>query len=254
MHVDPAVTSRLLGFLSQCVEVKGPMLVDQLFHAVASSRIPQDQWACMFKTPQDLSTFLKMHSDAFHVQSNLVTLISVPPQTSPTRSSNKANNQVSQPSSPLHQNHNNINNNYNLSNVRAVSPVSLSSVNNNNESFVSSTVAPAAAAPPPPQPVPALQNQTLKQRINSLVMKTIADNTERDRNYAATTMANNISASGSGTPGGDAWKVKVLQSTKVIVTIKESLQVSARIFGNIRIVYKSSTVFVGRQGKHVLVC
>lgn len=205
VHVDPAVTSRLLGFLSQCVEMKGPMLVDQLFHAVASSRIPQDQWACMFKTPQDLSTFLKMHSDAFHVQSNLVTLISLPPQTSPTRSCKPSPQQCS----PNHQNNNNNNNN--VMNVSS-NPVTLSSVNNNIE------------PPSPPQPPPTLQNQTLKQRINSLVMKTIADNTERDRSYAATSLANNALATG-GNPGGDVWKVKLLQSTKVIVTVKESLQI-----------------------------
>ncbi|PNF19940.1 hypothetical protein B7P43_G11466 [Cryptotermes secundus] len=192
------------------------MMVDQLFHAVASSRIPQDQWACMFKTPQDLSTFLKMHSDAFHVQSNLVTLISVPPQTSPTRSCNTASNQVPagpQPCSPFHQNNNNNNNIISVSS----SPITLSSVNNNIEPQLRSLT-------PPAPPVTALQNQTLKQRINSLVMKTIAQNTERDRSYAATSLANNTSTAG-GAHGGDIWKAKILQNTKVIVTIKESLQV-----------------------------
>lgn len=217
VHVDPAVTARLLGFISQCIEVKGPMLVDQLFHAVASSRIPQDQWTCMFKTPQDLSTFLKMHSDAFHVQSNLVTLISVPPQTSPTRSCNTASNPVPagpQLCSPFHQNNNNNNNIISVSS----SPITLSSVNNNIEPQLRSLT-------PPAPPATALQNQTLKQRINSLVMKTIAQNTERDRSYAATSLANNTSTAG-GAHGGDIWKAKILQNTKVIVTIKESLQVS----------------------------
>jgi hypothetical protein len=55
-------------------------------------------------------------------------------------------------------------------------------------------------------------------------MKTIADNTERDRSYAATTLANNQP------PGGDAWKLKVLQNTRVIVTVKESLQVSKTLW------------------------
>jgi len=65
-------------------------------------------------------------------------------------------------------------------------------------------------------------------------MKTIADNTERDRSYAATSLANNTSATTGGAPGGDAWKVKVLQNTKVIVTVKESLQVSEKfIFLNV---------------------
>jgi hypothetical protein len=60
-------------------------------------------------------------------------------------------------------------------------------------------------------------------------MKTIAQNTERDRSYAATSLANTTSIAG-GAPGGDIWKAKVLQNTKVIVTIKESLQVSKSLF------------------------
>lgn len=193
------------------------MLVDQLFHAVASSRIPKDQWSCMFKTSQDLSTFLKMHSDVFHVQSNLVTLISVPPQSSPTKSYNKHSCQISsspQWCSPSHQN----NNNNNITSVSST-PVILSSVNNNIETQ-------AGCQSPPVPTASSLQNQTLKQRINSLVMKTIADNTERDRSYAATLLANNHSSTIGGAPGGDAWKVKVLQNMRVIVTVKESLQVS----------------------------
>lgn len=215
VHVDPAVTAQLLGFLSQCVEMKGPLLVDQLFHAITSSCIPQDRWASMFKTPQDLSTFLKMHSDVFHVQSNLVTLISAAPQTSPTKSCSKANNQTSsnpQLCSPSHQN--NSSNNNNVINLSS-NVITLSNVNNNTEH--------QSVCPTPP--ATSLQNQTLKQRINSLVMKTIAHNTERDRSYAASSLANNSSTAGGGT-GTDAWKAKVLQSTKVIVTVKESLQVS----------------------------
>jgi exonuclease 3'-5' domain-containing protein 1 len=159
-----------------------------------------------------------MHSDVFHVQSNLVTLISVPPQTSPTKSCNKHSCRIStnpQLCSPSHQNNNNNNNN-NVINVSS-SPITLSSVNNNIETQAGclSTPVPTAAA---------LQNQTLKQRINSLVMKTIADNTERDRSCVATALANNHP------PGGDAWKVKVLQNTRVIVTVKESLQVSKTLW------------------------
>jgi hypothetical protein len=60
-------------------------------------------------------------------------------------------------------------------------------------------------------------------------MKTIAHNTERDRNYAAASLSNNASTA-SGAPGGDMWKAKVLQNTKVIVTVKESLQVSKSLF------------------------
>lgn len=58
----------------------------------------------------------------------------------------------------------------------------------------------------------SLQQQTLKQRINTLVMKTLADNTEKDRNIQTAQL-------------GDAWKVKVLQNTRVIVNVRDSLAI-----------------------------
>ncbi|KZC09417.1 Exonuclease 3'-5' domain-containing protein 1 [Dufourea novaeangliae] len=61
-------------------------------------------------------------------------------------------------------------------------------------------------------PPVSLQQQTLKQRINTLVMKTLADNTEKDRSLQVAQM-------------GDAWKLKVLQQTRVIVNARESLQI-----------------------------
>jgi exonuclease 3'-5' domain-containing protein 1 len=181
-----------------------------------------------------------MHSDAFHVQSNLVTLISIPPQTSPTKSCHTASSQT--PASPqlcssFHQNNNN--NNISITS----SPLTLSTVNNSNNSNNSNNnIEPQVrSSTPPAPPATALQNQTLKQRINSLVMKTIAHNTERDRSYAATSLANNTSTA-AGAPGGDMWKAKVLQNTKVIVTVKESLQVSKIIVsGFFYLVYLNTT-------------
>lgn len=40
ISVDPAVTAQLIDFFVSCLEGKGPMLVDQLFHGVCS-RFPQ---------------------------------------------------------------------------------------------------------------------------------------------------------------------------------------------------------------------
>nr|CAD7445395.1 unnamed protein product [Timema bartmani] len=196
-RVDPEVTSHLLAFFSHCLELKGPMMVDQLFQCVSLS-FAQDDWACIFKTPQDLTTFLKMYSDAFHVQSNLVTLISPRNSAKPLES-------------PQHRL--NISNNNN-------NDVSLNNINNNQ--YVPLITPPLSQSTP--QPAISLQNQSLKQRINSLVMKTIADNTERDRNFAVSALANNGSAS-----GGENWKAKVLQSTRVVVNVKECVQVTEDI-------------------------
>lgn len=75
--IDVKNTQLILDFFAQCIEVKGPMLLDQLFHLVTSN-FPQEHWYKIFKTPNDLTTFLKLFSDCFHIQSNLVTLLQKP--------------------------------------------------------------------------------------------------------------------------------------------------------------------------------
>lgn len=207
VKIDPVVTSRLVDFFKQCIEVKGPVLVDQLFQHVASY-FPQDVWSNMFKTSQDLLTFLKMHSNIFHVQSNLVTLVTPSVKSTDTSTNNRLQN-----CNEEIKNHNN-----NISN----STYSRNNVNNNNNNTQNNIVPLTprdSETHPPPAPPNILQNQSLKQRINSLVMKTLADNTEKDRNFAAASAANN------GTSNNENWKLKVLQSTRVIASVKESLQI-----------------------------
>lgn len=75
--IDVKNTQQILDFFAQCIEIKGPILVDQLFHLVTSN-FPQEHWYRIFKTPNDLTTFLKLFSDCFHIQSNLVTLLQKP--------------------------------------------------------------------------------------------------------------------------------------------------------------------------------
>lgn len=75
--IDTVATQQMLDFFASCIESKGPILVDQLFHLVTAT-FPQEQWFSMFKTPTDLSTFLKLFSNCFHIQSNLVTLLQKP--------------------------------------------------------------------------------------------------------------------------------------------------------------------------------
>uniref|UniRef100_A0A182PUN7 3'-5' exonuclease domain-containing protein n=1 Tax=Anopheles epiroticus TaxID=199890 RepID=A0A182PUN7_9DIPT len=75
--IDTQATQQLLDSFAQVIEIKGPILVDQLFHMVTSN-FPQEQWFHMFKNPSDLKTFLKLFSDCFHIQSNLVTLLQKP--------------------------------------------------------------------------------------------------------------------------------------------------------------------------------
>lgn len=76
-NIDTRGTQQMLDFFAQCIELKGPLTVDQLFHLV-TTKFPQEQWLRMFKTPSDLMTFLRLFSDCFHIQANLVTLLQKP--------------------------------------------------------------------------------------------------------------------------------------------------------------------------------
>ena len=176
VKIDPQLTSRLFNFFTDCIEKKGPLLIDQLFQLV-SSRMLSNDWMSLFKTPQDLSTFLRMHSDAFHIQANLVTLVAPrphPPATPPTpKPPSTPSRHINEPPAIL-ENH-----------------------------------------APPLQP----NAQSLKQRINTLVMKTIADNTERERNSLISQQQ----------LGSEQWKARVLQITRVIVSVKECLQIVEEI-------------------------
>ncbi|XP_054275925.1 egalitarian protein homolog [Macrosteles quadrilineatus] len=201
VKLDPDVTYRLLDFFKKCIEVKGPMLVDQLFHHVVSF-FPQDLWFGIFKTSQDLSTFLKMHSNMFTVQANLVNIIQTPNKVAEINSINKPNVDNKFVDNDANTIINNNQNN-NMASLK-LSPLNQES---NEKGSVSSAGVPN-------------QNLSLKQRINSLVMKTLADNTEKDRNLAAASVNNGLGANNT-----DNWKNKIVQSTRVIANIKESLQI-----------------------------
>lgn len=77
VEIDPETTQTLLDFLAQCIEVKGPILVEQLFQVV-SCNLPESMWTNLFNTPSHLTSFLRLFSDSFHIQTNLVTLLQHP--------------------------------------------------------------------------------------------------------------------------------------------------------------------------------
>ncbi|XP_046669279.1 egalitarian protein homolog [Homalodisca vitripennis] len=234
VKLDPAVTSRLLDFFKKCIEMKGPILVDQLFHHVVSF-FPEDNWSSIFKTPQDLTTFLKMHSNMFSVQSNLVTVIQIPNKVIETNI-NIGNKSQADSNKTL--------------GIEATSIISTTQ-NNINQSTIK-------LQPPAPDigdkgSIPNVgsqnQNLSLKQRINSLVMKTLADNTEKDRSLAATSINNGI-----GPNNTDNWKNKVVQSTRVIANVKESLQIIEDIMKktNVAVSFDCEGINLGIKGQLTL--
>lgn len=117
------------------------------------------------------------------------------------------------------------------------------------------TQTPVAAAPAPTTATsadrsPAAQpkkNQSLRQRINCLVVKTLAENQEKDKQNgllppapaSASTTASTATATAAPAPAapanaappaptqsglfhGDTWKIQILQNTRVISTVQEA--------------------------------
>ncbi|XP_049298934.1 uncharacterized protein LOC125771866 [Anopheles funestus] len=388
--IDTQATQQLLDSFAQVIEIKGPILVDQLFHMVTSN-YPQEQWFHMFKNPSDLKTFLKLFSDCFHIQSNLVTLLQKPKLSdahirqaqdklnlsnstfgsSSTHSSysigNMTGTSAGSPQNSLQTfggsgsiGFGSANGSSNTSRTASPKnmigdfklnePVSVGLVGSNasaannvaslaatiksepnsgfdsllitndfkmeilcprncptvtsygklsllppkgntNDTGFNTLVSSGGNVPESPnngrvlvndrianhqqsqQPtqqtvggVPNPKNQTLKQRINSLVIKTLAENLEKDKHsmgaIQTTTAQHNVggtvsTGTGTGTGGstggqtgamsptppatggnpvhsnnyfiGDTWKIKVLQNTRVISTVKESLFVTNAI-------------------------
>lgn len=339
--IDTKATQQLLDYFAQCIEMKGPILVEQLFHLVTST-FPQAQWFSMFKTSSDLGTFLKMFSDCFHIHSNLVTLLRNPKlsdayiQQAQARTrdqlNNNYNNALHRPppvaavavpaaggllpmyrtQSPISQpvvaadfklnepvsnvtnttNHHINNNNRSEPNsgfdsllaVAADSDLKLENLCENNcprspatiaavaSSSTSSSAATTASNSTTSSPLSSpytsaaeksanAKNQSLKQRINNLVIKTLAENLEKDKQTMNATYhqlnnqnnngqgigddrrtsnnrdASAASSASSSAPAnlfsGDTWKIKILQNTRVISTVKESSFVTEAIMRSV---------------------
>lgn len=246
--IDPEITTKLLDFLCECIEQKGPILVDQMFNIV-NDKFSYENWTSIFKTPQDLCTFVKMFPDAFHVQSNLVTLIGRPKsstiegkaKTRFTNSSRSQNSTASQTNLNQIIQSSNTQTSQQIINSESTNINITSQINNIQNSHFPSIESNNTS------PI-SLQQQTLKQRINTLVMKTLADNTEKDRSLQTMQM-------------GDAWKLKVLQQTRVIVNPRESLQIIEDIInprkppsdGKIVVSFDCEGINLGVKGQLTLV-
>lgn len=178
VKVDIQMTNKLLTFCKESIKFKGPMLVDQLFHSL-NAEFPEDISLSICKTASDLLTFLKMHTDVFDIKSNLVSLCP---------------NVLSKP--PL---------------------LKTNSLNDEKPKYNNGPITFTPLTPPDDVQIVSQsnnRNQSLKQRINSLLMKTLAENTEKDRNHVVSSNSNTIS-------NQDNLKNKLLQVSKVIVNSKE---------------------------------
>lgn len=286
----------------------------------------------MFKTPNDLSTFFKLFSNCFHIQSNLVTLLQKPVlsdlhiQQQAARAKDCLNNNYT--STTLNRSQSPVNRDSTIGEFKINEPVSnvkvtinncinnnaTNSINNNHNSKsepnsgfdsyvpdfdinmenlcenncpksastfstselnsisqISDTSSLMSNRSPAISPTPSAvftsndrssyagnKNQSLKQRINNLVIKTLAENEKDKPNIAinvhqmnptnsVNAMLSNTNTTGSSSQMtfnstknagdnnannmflGDTWKIKVLQNTRVIATVNESQFVTEAI-------------------------
>lgn len=271
------------------MQVKGPILVEQLFQIV-SCNLPESMWTNLFNTPTHLTSFLRLFSDSFHIQSNLVTLLQAPKinqkhisaQVSLIRENKKNNEELKNARNLANDNKNEIIEKVTLKTEKApspplenkpekvaqlsprsisdrlkqpklqqklseaqakslspeppLSPVSPAPVSLNpqtddrskgvnfrlgklNKQVSESAEDPVIPQSPqlpqtePPRPSnkqASNYNQSLKQRINNLVLKTLQENTGRERQ----TLLNHQTHS-------DSWKAKLFQNTRVICSVRE---------------------------------
>lgn len=213
-NINTDTAQQLLDYIAQCIEAKGPVMVDQLFHLIVS-RFPQEYWYQMFNSPADLSAFLKLFSDSFHVQAHLVTLISKPKiPVMYLNAKPKVKTEIPKPfvedtpTSPIVES--------------PPMPIAVSTPCDSKRVPTNRISSPVES---PRTPQSNIANQTLKQRINSIVIKNLAENMVRDR------VNNHLNARGieetNGLPSlrnnimGEAWRQKILQSTTVIANTRE---------------------------------
>ena len=177
-NIDPRVTAKLLSVareeLEKCSNLTSD--IDYIFRQTEAyfknndessknlsngDNSKSDKLVFPFKRSQDLDTFLKMHSHLFKVQSGFVTLVPIKnhygsnhPSPSVTMATPAPKAFASMKSS--------------LSNEDLqVESVNSRMINSGPQSLGSNTN--------------SLLNKTLKQRVNSVVLKALADNSDRER-------------------------------------------------------------------------
>jgi len=253
--VDPAVKNKFLQFFRETVSSKGSLHVDQLFEHV-TNHFNVDLWTTMFKTPQDLCTFLKIYAHLFHVHANIVSLV-------PQKSYAPAQNINFTPSSQTQTiNHRTFNPSYptNQNLVNSATPMThqtpainfkkepLSPRQSGGSSDGSSS--PVTKIDSPRDNQSSLNQQSLKQRVNMVVMRMIAQNSDHDQrsgnmmNQRLQEKTDNQKMTGNvqynqqqhqqyqqqqqhqppPTESREAVKYKVLQASRVVVSVRESCQ------------------------------
>ncbi|ENN75038.1 hypothetical protein YQE_08353, partial [Dendroctonus ponderosae] len=208
-QIDPQETQTLLDFLAECIEVKGPILVEQLFQIV-SCNMDENVWSNLFNNPTQLSSFLRLFSDSFHIQSNLVTLLQSPKISQKHITAqvdlikeNKLKEQ--ERSNEEAKNAKNISNNIASEKV-AVDP-KLPTQNS------SAPLSPRSISDRLKQP------KLLQKRVEAQQQKSLSPEPPSPQSRDRQSMLNQQ-------PYNDTWKIKLFQNTRVICSVRECQMVT----------------------------
>jgi len=203
VKIDPMVTNQFIQFFRERIDSNGEIHVDQLFNQ-GVAEFSEESCRILFKTPQDLSTFLKIYSHIFQVHKGMVTLVPQKAfQSIYINQNNKTYNHNDQESSPYTSG----------PSTGANSPVP---VHHNSVSSRDS-----------PRDNLGLSQQTLKQRVNMVVMRMIAQNSDQDQKQGTMLPEPTAPRQTSVTPSSlthesrEALKLRTLQVSRVVVNIRE---------------------------------
>ncbi|XP_042218017.1 uncharacterized protein LOC121863422 [Homarus americanus] len=236
-QIDPVLTQQVLQYCSAAL-IRGPLIIETLFNGLTNA-FPKETLSQICRSSSDLATFLKMHSNSFMVQANMVRLVrpassgpntghshfyqpqlqqqqqsSPPPpqqqqqqlqQHIPQQQQQPQQQQPPQPQQPVQRG---------------------TSSPDREENLPMSPTSPGSPARPHHHhhhhnQQQQQQQQTLKARVNSLLRKTLADNSERDR----------VSYTGGGEVGGEGVTGRLLRHTRVVVSVREARQLVSAILG-----------------------
>lgn len=265
VQIDPEVTQNLLDFLAQCIELKGPILVEQLFQIV-SCNLPESMWSNLFNTPAHLTSFLRLFSDSFHIQANLITLLQHPKvsqkhiQQTQIFNQTVKNNAIKEKSVEK-INQKNLNSETGVDEPKQyiekvqnaqLSPKSISDRLKQPKIQQKLNELKNKSPEPPIDEKGAIDeqektkmkltkecesveikqpnknvmyNQSLKQRINNLVLKTLQENTGRERQTLLNQNQNY---------NNESWKVRLFQNTRVICSLRECQMVIEEIMSKVK--------------------
>ncbi|CAL4137846.1 unnamed protein product, partial [Meganyctiphanes norvegica] len=234
-RIDPALMQQVLQYC-QAALIRGPLITETLFNGITNA-FPKDTWTQICRNSTDLATFLKMHSNTFSIHSNMVHLVQhqhpsgyIQPPLQPSPIVQQPPPVLQQPSQiiqnqpMLHQNQQQWTSPMHDENQPpSPSPGSPTRQIINHQPLQQQqqliNQPPLQQQPPPPSQNQnahvAQQNQTLKARVNSLLRKTLADNSERDR---VSYVVNNDTGGSEGVTG------RLLRHTRVVVSVKEARQ------------------------------